>query len=187
MEIAYHYTTVLNLNPAWTERRKSQALPMEPITPTPIYEKVKAETSRAHRALRAIEEILRLMEHPMVVWKLKGKLARGGFNLMPEDASTPPEMASRLAYTELQVLRLRLTNLISHPGVISAANPDPLNRVDFSADEEINILHAIRREAAAYLANKPADDLFLELKNLCQLALGNLQQMSFTKAVASVH
>lgn len=178
-----HFTSVLAFNPGFMERRKSQSLPLEPIVPTPVYDRVKAEQSRAHRALYAIEEILKLMEHPMVVWKLKGKLARGGFNLMPEDTHTPPEMASRLAYTELQVLRLRLTNHIQSP-MKPVAGYNPLNSIDFSADEEINILHAIRREAAAHLAHMPNDDTFLELKNLCQLALGNLQQMSLTPSRA---
>lgn len=163
------------------DRRVTQALPLEAIKPTPLYEAAKGARSRAHRSLAAIEGILKLMEHPMVVWKLKGKLARGGFNLMPENDHTPPEMAAKLAYTELQTLRLRLLNMITYPRAATAINPDPLNMLDSPAEEEINILHAIRREAAEHLSHKPNDMTFIELKNLCQLALGNLQQMRFAQ------
>ena len=175
META-NYTSVLSLTPAG-ERRKPSAPLLEELLPTPLYEEIKHRPNRAARALDAVAAILGLMEMPIVANQLRGKLARGGFNLMPEDDHTPPEMAAKLAYTELQTLRLRLTTLVMYPPMASRSNPDPLNNLPFSPDEEVNILHAIRREASNYLKASPNDGTFHELKNLCQLALGNLQQM----------
>jgi hypothetical protein len=166
-----------SLNPSVGERRVTQALRPTSIIPTPLYEQAKSRKSRAERALYSIEEILTLMENPQIAWILKGKLARGGYHLMPENDHTPPEMASKLAYTELQVLRIRLVRLVKHPSVATPSNPDPLNCADFSASEDTNILHAIHREANNHLDEKPNDTMLLELKNLCQLAIGNLQQM----------
>lgn len=169
--------TSISVIPTIGERRVTQALRPTPIIPTPLYEQAKCKKSRAERALYSIEEILTLMENPQIAWILKGKLARGGYHLMPENDHTPPEMASKLAYTELQVLRLRLVRLVRHPSAITPSTSDPLNCADFSASEDTNILHAIHREASNHLDEKPNDSMLLELKNLCQLAIGNLQQM----------
>ncbi len=174
-------TTLL---PVHADRRQSSAPELSAFVSTPLYEKIKTGKTRAERALGAISEILTLMEQPKVVWQLKGKLARGGFTLMPENDHTPPEMAAKLGYTELEVLRLRLHNLMKHPRAATAKNPDPLNILEVAGDTDLNILYAIRRESAAYLASKPEDATFLELRNLCQLALGNLQQSSFAASRA---
>lgn len=168
--------------PGLIERRETAATPrIEPFVSTPIYDRVKNLPTRAARALQSITEILKLMEEQKVMWQLKGKLARGGFNLMPENENTPPQMAAKLAYTELEVLRLRLTNLVMYPPAPTRSNPDPLNNLTFSAEDELDILHAIRREANNYLRDKGEDGTFQELKNLCQLTLGNLQQMALAR------
>lgn len=160
------------------DRRQSTAIANEPHIPTPHYDRIKTLPNRAERVLAALGEILSLMENPAVVWQLKGKLARSGFQLMPENENTPPEMSAKLAYTELEVLRLRLTNLVLYPPAATAANRDPMNNLSFSAEDDLDILHAIRREAANHLRTSSDDMVFHELKNLCQLSLGNLQQMT---------
>ena len=161
-----------------TERRNPAGMPVdENFIETPLYTRIKKLTPRAPRLLAALAEILNLMENATVVWQLKGKLARGGFTLMPENENTPPEMAAKLAYTELETLRLKLNRLVLYPPAASAKNPDPLNALEFSAEGDLDILHAIRREAANFLTTNPEDTTFHELKNLCQLAIGNLQQM----------
>ena len=50
----------------------------------------------------------------------------------------------------------------------------------------MDILHAIRRESAAYLRERSDSMVFHELKNLCQLAIGNLQQMQVSAQNAAM-
>lgn len=176
MSLSMHTALATPSAPERRSDRKTLA-DLVPFRSTPHYERICHLPNRATRAHAALCEILKLMELPEVVWQLKGKLARGGYHLMPEDDNTPPEMAAKLAYTELETLRLRLTNLVMHPPVPTVANPNPMNCLFFSADEEVNILHAIRREADVHLDTRGEDETFHELRNLCQLALGNLQQM----------
>lgn len=172
---------------AAAERRRATTAQADgPFVATPHYTRIKDLPRRAPRVLEAITEILHLMEDPTVVWQLKGKLARGGFHLMPENDFTPPEMAAKLAYTELQTLRLKLTNLVLYPPIATRSNPEPLDRLAFSAVDDMDILHAIRRESAAYLRERSDSMVFHELKNLCQLAIGNLQQMQVSAQNAAM-
>ncbi len=158
---AWHPATAL-------ERRDETAALADHFQPSPLYASAKAHPTRAGRVLASLGEILTLLDHPAVMAHLKGKHSRGGFHLTPMDGFAPAEITAKLAYTKLETLRLKVA--------ASSRNHASLNSLPFSAYEEINILHAIRREASAYLQGAPDDATFHELKNLCQLALGNLQQ-----------
>jgi hypothetical protein len=152
------------------ERRDETPAFADHFQPSPLYASAKAHATRTERVLASLSEILTLLDHPAVMAQLKGTHSRGGFHLTPMDGFAPAEITAKLAYTKLETLRLKVA--------ASHRNRALLNSLPFSAHEEINILQAIRREASAYLQSAPDDATFHELKNLCQLALGNLQQLT---------